>query len=180
LAHHKLEAEFNIPDAAARLKFTADLRRRTLTAGMRLCAPTDKSRPTACVTWLVNQLAKCDRSDLLIRADWPGRTAATQATLGALRDDRKSILGPNHGLLPVGFEVCDVNDLAGKMKGAVNFVDESEATLKAFYGGVGQYLKAWVPPAPKVAKPVVGETGGLGESPGVGEMVAEPPRPMVA
>lgn len=146
-----LGAEFEIPDAAARLGFCADLRRRTLTASMRLKAPDDKSRASACVTWLLRELAKCDDPGILIRAIWPGRAPDTLANLAQLREDRNVILTDNKTVLPVAFEVRKEEDAAARIKGAVTFGEDAWKLLDAFYTGVGQHLKPWVPAPPKVA-----------------------------
>ena len=149
---NKLEAEFEIPDAASRLEVLADLNRRTISACMRLQAPRGKSRATALVNWLLRQLKKCDDKELLIRAIWPGRSHDTGATLWELRENPKTILNSNLSLMPVAFEVVKVLDVGARFRGARIFVEEIDALLPAFYSEVGQYLKAWVPPPPKVEK----------------------------
>jgi len=158
LQEHTLEAEFVIPDAAAHLKLTVDLSRRNLVASMRLKAPADRAKPWACVTWLVNQLPKSDGDAVLVRAIWPGRAPDTDAPLGVLREDRKAIVGPGAGTMPVAFEVREVRDIASRIKGAKTFVDEVDAIVEGFYEAVGQHVKAWVPPPPKVTKEPAQET----------------------
>ncbi len=148
--NHRLEAEFDIPNAAARIKLVADHRRKTLTASMKLRAPTDKKRATALVTWALSQVSKCDDPNLLIRAVWPGRAPDTGASLGVLREDKSAILNANNSHMPIAFEFSVVQDLAGRFKGAKTFVEDAEALLPAFYTNAGQHLKAWVPPSPKV------------------------------
>lgn len=147
-----LEAEFVIPDAVARLKINADIKRRTLSASMRLYAPKDRARATALVTWLLNQVKRCDDNQLSIRADWSGRAPRTGATLGELRANPKVILSPNNKILPVAFEIARVLDLGGRFAGSRTLVEEIDKLLPSFYGDVGQYLKAWTPQPPRVEK----------------------------
>ncbi|RJQ54784.1 MAG: hypothetical protein C4521_03845 [Actinobacteria bacterium] len=153
LESHCLEGEFEIPDAAARLRLCADLNRRTLTAAMRLRAPTDRVRATSLVTWALRQVSRCDDPALLIRAMWPGRAHDTAATLGRLREDRRSILSKTTSA-PVAFEFARVLDAAGRFKGSRTFVEDTVNLPPAFYADVGQHLRAWIPPAPKVSKQV--------------------------
>ena len=151
---HQLEAEFDVPDAASRIKLVADLNRRNLMVSMRLRAPTDKSIPRATVTWLLKQLGKCLDNSAIIRAKWPGRSPDTGATLEQLRLDPRAILTNNPKQMPVSFEIAQVTDLAGRFKGSRTFVEAAETIMPKFYSEVGQYLKAWVPAPPKITGPV--------------------------
>jgi hypothetical protein len=150
LKAHCLEAEYDIPNAATRLKLCADMSRRTLTASMRLKAPTDKSRATAIINWALRQVAKCDDDNLIIRSIWPGRMQDTTATLGQLRDDQKIILGPNLSVIPSYVEFSRVIDIAGRFRGSSTFVEDAKNVIPDFYRDIGQHLKAWIPPAPKL------------------------------
>ena len=47
-------------------------------------------------------------------------------------------------------QIDDVRAFGGKRK----FVEELEKLVQGFYERVGQHLKAWVPPAPKVKREV--------------------------
>lgn len=176
----RLEAEFEIPDAASRLGICVDLRRRTLTASMRLKAPDDKIRASACVTWLMRELAKCDDPEIVIRAVWPGRAADTLTSLATLREDRTAILTENKTLLPVAFEVRKEEDVAARIKGAVTFGEDTWKLLEAFYTGVGQHLKPWVPAPPKVAPKTEPDERRRSEAERVPEREQQPVRSAVA
>ena len=58
---------------------------------MSLTAPKDKQRASARVNWLLRQLAKSEAAGIQVRANWPGRAAATQASLEALRANPECI-----------------------------------------------------------------------------------------
>ncbi len=152
LRSRSLDGEFAIPDAASRLRLCADLNRRTLTASMRLKAPTDRVRASSLVTWALGQAGKCEDPELLIRAIWPGRAPDTTASLGRLREDRNALLNSGLSSLPLAFEFSRVRDLAGQFKGSSKFVEHAVDTVPRFYADVGQHLKTWIPPAPKVTK----------------------------
>lgn len=145
-----LRVEFDIPDAASRLNLVADLKRRVLIASMIVKAPTDKSRASACVTWLLRQLDKCTDPKVTIRAVWPRRIPDTMVALVDLRTNRDSIIPPNIDDLPTSFEISRTLDLGANFKSARKFVEAAETLVVDTYRHVGQYLQAWQPPAPKV------------------------------
>ncbi len=147
---NRLEAIFKIPHAAANIKLVADIKSRAVYVSMGLKAPSDKSRASALVTWALRQVAKCEDELLLIRAIWPGRTGDTGVLLGQLREDGKLIINDHPGLMPKAFEFMRVIDLAGNFRGASKFVEYVVPAVPNFYKEIGQYLKAWVPSAPKV------------------------------
>lgn len=146
----RLADEFEIPDAASRLTLLADLNQRTLTAGMTLEAPRDVKRPRASVNWVLRQLRKIEESELIIRADWPGRTVDTYSSLEILRQNPDAIIPTGTKILPLNFEIKRVRDLGGRFRGSSTFVEETEAFLLAYYEEIGQELRPWVPKAPKI------------------------------
>lgn len=150
VAEAQLATEFDIPDAASRLALVADLKRRVLVASMNVKAPTDKSRASACVTWILKQLEKCTDTQIMMRAIWPRRMPDTIATLEALRANRDAIVPQGTDALPISFEVARFIDLGAKFKSAKAFVESAETLVVDTYRHVGQHLRAWQPPAPKI------------------------------
>lgn len=146
----KLKAEFTVPDAAARIRFVADLKRRTLAVSMKVEAPGDKVHAKASINWLLKQLEKCTDNDACIVAFWPGKTPQTHTNLGKLKEDGKVILSENTSVPPVAFVVLRTIDLAGKFSGVSTFVEEAEKLLPSFYHDIGQLLQSWKPLPPKV------------------------------
>lgn len=149
IANNRFESNFIVPNAAARIKFIADIKSRTFHVGMRLKAPTDKSRSTALVNWALRQLSKCEDQELIIRAIWPGRVSDTSASLGQLRENPKLLINSNPALMPVAFDFVRVIDIAGRFRGASTFVESAVKVVPEFYGDIGQHLRAWIPAAPK-------------------------------
>ena len=149
IANNRFESNFIVPNAAARIKFIADIKSRTFHVGMRLKAPTDKSRSTALVNWALRQMTKCEDQDLIIRAIWPGRVSDTGASLGQLRENPKLLIVSNPALMPVAFDFVRVIDIAGRFRGASTFVESAVKVVPEFYGDIGQHLRAWIPTAPK-------------------------------
>jgi len=150
---HKLDADLRVPDAAAPITFTADFLRRTINFSMKLVAPQDKSKATACVNHYTRQLKDHPKPDeIIVRAHWPGRTPHTDASLADALSDPKALVPDALKLIPKHLEFVCVNDLASKFPGSRAFVEVTNETLKVFYEHVGQNLKVWSPSAPRVLK----------------------------
>ncbi len=148
-----LTTEFEVPDAAAKLQFLVDFRRRTLNFAMRLDPPRDKKRPVAAVNWLTRQLKDFEESNLLVRADWPRRIPTTTASLSRALNAPQDLIPENVSDLPNKLEVARIIDLAGKFRGGTKFVEEAEVALKDYYRVTGQQLKPWAPKPPKLKEP---------------------------
>lgn len=148
-----LETEFDIPDAAARLKLFADFMRRTIEISMKLDPPKDKSRAPAAINWVTRQIRdKNNVGDLIVRVFWPRRIPTTSSTLAQALEDPNILVPDGVKDLPSGIEVVRVVDLMSKFKGAKVFVDECSSQIPKYYNDVGQYLNKWVAKAPKVKK----------------------------
>lgn len=147
---HLLGATVTVPDAAAPIDVTVDLGKRTISASMALRAPTDKKSAKARLNWLLRQLQKAPDTDLHIRLHWPGRAPHTQHTLAELRESPDLASYSNPDRQPHSLEVCMIRQLAGRFGQRKNFVADFEHLAPAFYESVGQHLKAYQPPAPRV------------------------------
>ena len=62
-------------------------------------------------------------------------------------------------VVPSKFEVFYMVDLAGRFAGNKVFIDELEAAVPRFYEQVGQRLRAWVAPPPKINRRDPAERG---------------------
>lgn len=139
-----------VPGAAAPIEICADLQRRSLMVSMRLRAPEDRQSTKARLNWLVRQLNKADAHGIHIRLYWPGRTAHTQHSLATLREEPDAASHDRPGSVAYSFEVVLAKDLAGKFAQRRNFIGELEQTVAEFYERVGQHLRPWVAPAPRL------------------------------
>ncbi len=146
----EVTCSLDVPDAAAPIVVVGDLQRRSLVVSMALVAPRDKQRASSRINWVLRQLTKAKPEGLHIRAIWPGRAPATQAALSALREDPSLLEAENRTLLPTQFEVLLVRDLAGKFGGTRTFIECLEETVPYFYEQVGQHLRVYVVPPPRV------------------------------
>lgn len=153
---HSLWCTLNVPDAAAPIVVCADVGRRTIACSMRLATPKDKKRPKARINWVLKQLAKADSDGIFIKALWLGRTPDTQATLADLRENPELLVADGASSGPQHFEVIMVRDLAGKFSGLRAFIENLESFIPEYYEQVGQHLRAWVSPPPKIITPKAG------------------------
>ncbi len=148
----KLTTIIQIPNAASDLIVTASLVPRTITCSMRLDAPKDKVRSSAKLNWLLRQIPDGLNNDFHIKAFRPGRAPDTDKPINDLKQDPDLIEAENSSAPPSSFEIFYTLDLAGKFQGNRVFIEQLEVAVPFFYEKVGQHLRAWVAPPPKVKK----------------------------
>ena len=164
--HHKLEAEFNVPDAASPIKVEADLPSRSIQVSMTLRARSDRKSARARTNWLLRQIEGSDPKDLHVKAIWPGRRPPTQEKLEVVRADPDTLTNARPEIAPHTFEIRLVRGAGARFVGAKTFIDELETSVLHFYAEVGQKLKPWQPTAPRIAtKQTPSENEQVGESP---------------
>jgi hypothetical protein len=149
---HELRCVLEIPDAAAPVTVVADLKRRSVRVSMTLAAPRDRKRASSRINWILRQLARTSPDGIEVRALWPGRAPATQVSLGPARENPALLEVENKALAPTQFEVILVRDLAGKFAGTRTFIEQLEDAVPHFYEQVGQYLRAYVAPPPRLRR----------------------------
>ncbi|AQZ95314.1 hypothetical protein ACFSB1_18010 [Halopseudomonas phragmitis] len=148
----KLVCCLDIPDAAADLEIVADLTKRTIICSMRLAAPQDKLRSSARVNWLIKQVSKAKTDGIYVKAIRPGRAEETQTPLAKLLVDGNALETLSTNVAPSAFEVFYMADLGARFSGPKVFIEELEKAVPHFYQEVGQKLRAWVAPPPKLQK----------------------------
>lgn len=146
----QLTTSLVVPDTAAPIRICADLRSRSITISMWLRAPDEPKSAKARLNWLLKQLQKSDPNGLHIRCYWPGKTAATQQTLEALRADPDLVSRDREGQALQSFEVLFFKDLGAKFGQRKIFLTELEAAVPIFYSQVMQQVKAWQAKAPRL------------------------------
>lgn len=146
----QLDAKISIPGAADHLSITADLRRRTISAAMTLGAPTDRKSNVARLNWLLRQIEKSEPDNVFVEAQWPGSSKPTAYELSGLRLSPSLIEKDRTHLTLHSFRVYMLKDLAGRFAQLQNFIVELEALVPDFYQNIGQNLRAWQKPAPKI------------------------------
>jgi hypothetical protein len=140
-----------VPDAAAPIQISADLRKRAVSLQMRLKAPADRQSTKARVSWLLRQLAQTEARDVHVRLLWPGRAAATQFPLTKLKDAPELAGRDREGMTVLSFEVLLVKDLGAKFAQRKLIVTELIKASTEFYDRVGGCLRAWQAKPPQIA-----------------------------
>jgi hypothetical protein len=145
-----LEAEFDIPNAAAGLVVTADISRRTIDVGMRLRAPTDKKSSKARVNWLLRQVGPGEHPDLHVRLLWPGRSEDTQFAFSELKEAPEICEAGKETVQVLAFHIFYSRRLGSRFTQQVNFITDLETVVPEFYLDIGQKLTEWRPAAAKI------------------------------
>ncbi len=145
-----MNASIDIPDAASPVEIIADIRRRTITASMRLRAPEDRKSTTARLNWLLRQVKTANMDDIHIRLYWPGRNKPTMHSIEQLRiDPIVASIGKEH-LQVHSFDILVCKRTGRRFSGARNFIADIEEIVPNFYKEVGQTLSAWNAKAPEI------------------------------
>ena len=143
---------FAVPDAAADLDVKVDLRSRSTRIAMTLRAPEDRKRPEARLNWFLSQLKAVDPKSIEVVVHWPGRIKPTYGSLTDLRAHSKPVIEPNRSHTPYAFEVSQCCHTPAAFTGRRRFIQDLEAAIQDFYGGIGSQLTAWAPKAPPAAE----------------------------
>lgn len=150
-SEHLLTGTIAVPNAASDLMVTVDIARKSITCGMRLDAPGDKKSSSAKINWLTRQLPTSEKGPVIsIKAIRKGQAMDTDKPLEDVRKNPTILDAENTDSLPVSFEVFTSVDLGSKFAGNRVFIEHLEKIVPDFYRHAGQYLKAWVAPAPRV------------------------------
>ena len=116
---------------------------------MRLRAPEGRVYNRARLNWLLKQLPEVENDDINVRCHSP-RPRQSLNSLAALRADPAQIDTGKGRMKVFAFEVILATDLGRRFDQRRNFIDELERAVPAFYMEVGQHLKAWHAPPPRV------------------------------
>ncbi len=145
----RLQVAMDIPDAAASLNIVVDLRGRTVRVFMNVKAPGDQLSSKARLNWLLRQVPEGPRTTCTFGVIGPA--ALRRPSFRLQRSGRNSSRIEGKGKMQVtSFDVVWLADLGRRFEQRRNFIDDLERAVPAFYEKVGQHLKAWQPPAPKL------------------------------
>ncbi|CAN0564938.1 unnamed protein product, partial [Ectocarpus sp. 12 AP-2014] len=147
-----LSVVLDIPDAVSPLSVLVDFKRRTVLNSMYLKAPTDKVSNRARLNWLLRQIPEEVDPEIHLRMYWPGTSVDTQLPLSDLRSDPDRIGEEKGKMTVIGFDVIMPIDLGNRFSQTRTIIQELEAAVPKFYQTVGQHLKEWQPPAPKLSQ----------------------------
>ena len=151
IKEHSLTATLEVPDAAALIEISANIKTKAISASMVLIAPDNKKTNAARLNWLLRQLNKSSETDAHIGLHWPGRKLKTQHPLSKLNENPKIALRDNQNKV-IRFEVSMIRHLTKRFGQSRTFITDLEQLVSDFYENVGQHLRAYQPPAPQIQK----------------------------
>ena len=157
IKEHSLTATLEVPDAAALIEISANIKTKAISASMVLIAPDDKKTNAARLRWLLRQLYKSSEDthirlqDIHIGLHWPGRKPKTQHAWGRLNENPKIALGDNQNKV-IKFEVSMIRHLAKRFGQPRTFITDLEKLVSDFYENAGQHLRAYQPQPPQIQK----------------------------
>jgi hypothetical protein len=140
-----------IPDAAAAIEISADLRARQLTTSVRLEAPRE-GRPLSRIKWILRQLQDAPE-DLRVEVGFANVRETSSLLLGEARDDPHRLLSASDPKRDPRTVLIALNRPLGLKTGTGHgsFVDATRGQVIDFYGAVVQNLKPWRPSAPRLS-----------------------------
>ena len=144
-----LSGAIAIPNAVGHLAIDVDLKSLIASASVTVNAP-ELTRPTARLNWLLRQLRSAEDS-LRIDVAFARTQFTASELLGSVRKDPKIVLGGTDRP-PRSFTVARTRKVGSKRRaGSGSFVSDVEHLVEEFYREIVQGLKAWTPPAPRLA-----------------------------
>lgn len=144
-----LSGALRIPDAAAPLVVTADLRAGQILCHCDIDAP-KQGRSRTRVSWLVRQMDKAPDATRIESFILHGRGPGAAELLSAVRGNPDILIGdPSKELR--GFRVAQFSPMGAKRgTGRGSFIDSVNDAVEQFYLTVLQHLRTWSAPAPKL------------------------------
>jgi len=148
--HHRLCCFLDVPDAAAPVNVTADMKRRCIDVGMMLRAPEDKKSTKARLNWLLRQIKAEDVQEVYIRLLWPGKSEPSQFLVSDLRENIDIANYGKEHLTTHAFKIFVSKRIGARFTQQTNFITDLEHIVPEFYGTIGSNLTAWKKSAPRI------------------------------
>lgn len=146
-----MSATLKVPGAAGPLTVVADLRTSKVRVSASVPAPQEGGAQRR-ISWLLRQL-KDAPDEILVDVHYAGAAEDTCERLGDVREAPTTLVSDRNAEVE-SFELTASSPLGTKrsgLKGA--FIPSVIGATETFYSAVLQPLRAWVPPAPKLAEP---------------------------
>jgi len=142
-----LNFELDVPNAAGRILVEADFLRRSVRISMKLGAPTDKASNAARLNWLLKQLSNSDKKKVIVRCITRGKGQNFGAMAHEIDPKSEEIKSLSEIM---SFQVEMSADLGARFNSRKKFIESLEELVPEFYQNLGQYLRAFVAPPPKL------------------------------
>jgi len=146
-----LSGALRVPNAAAPIEVTADLRASRLSCSMTVDAPTTStSRAVTRVNWLVRQLRDSKPEVCIETITLRQRGKGTVSKLAELRETPKAAIDDPSREVRAFTISLSANAGTKRGKGRGSFVASVLNSVETFYAEVAQHIKPWTPPPVKV------------------------------
>ncbi len=155
----QLTAALDVKGAAAPVEIVVDLMRRSIDVGMTLQAPEDRKTTKARLNWLLRQIKTDNLDDLVVRVYYKGRAGFVQYSVKELMENIGICEDGTKKSVARGFHLFRSKQVAQRFAQQSNFINDLEAMVPAFYGEVGERLRAWRRPPPSVRAEALEEDG---------------------
>lgn len=138
---------FLIPNAANDLDLLIDLAKNSITVGMELKAPEDRSTLSGRINWLLRQLKEPNSDNSFVKIRWKSRAADEYVEMSKLHADY--FKGRDLSTNILSFSPIMQIHSSKIFNSRKNFIVELEKLVIRFYDVHAQHLKQWTAKAPK-------------------------------
>ena len=142
-----ISCHYHIPDAANSLFVEIDIAKSTISVGMEVDAPKDRKTISGKVNWLMRQLKNQEAPDSYIKVRWNSRAADVFAKMNEISSDlpKPPSKTTNISTFTPMIQLQSTRTLQSRK----SFIVELEKAVLTFYDEHAQYLRSWMPKAPK-------------------------------
>ena len=138
---------YDIPNAANPLEVEIDLAKNTISVGMEMKVPLERSTLAGKINFLLRQLKNAEDGKSYVKVRWNSRAADEFIEMKKLEPSSFKDRGSNTTILSLT-PMMQIHS-SKVFNSRKNFISELEGLVTDFYDTHAQYLKAWVPKAPK-------------------------------
>lgn len=138
---------YDIPNAANPLEVEIDLAKNTISVGMEMKVPLERSTLAGKINFLLRQLKNAEDEKSYVKVRWNSRAANEFIEMKKLEPSSFKDRGSNTTILSLT-PMMQIHS-SKVFNSRKNFISELEGLVTDFYDTHAQYLKPWVPKAPK-------------------------------
>ena len=138
---------YDIPNAANPLEVEIDLAKNTISVGMEMKVPLERSTLAGKINFLLRQLKNAEDGKSYVKVRWNSRAADEFIEMKKLEPSSFKDRGSNTTILSLT-PMMQIHS-SKVFNSRKNFISELEGLVTDFYDTHAQYLKSWVPKAPK-------------------------------
>ena len=138
---------FNIPNAADSLDLKIDLEKNSISVGMEIRVPEERSTTSGKINFVIRQLKNIEVENSFIKVRWKSRAADEYIDMTKMDANYYKGQQLNTSILSLT-PMMQINS-SRLFNSRKNFISELEAIVIEFYDFHAQYLKQWQPKPPR-------------------------------